>query len=132
MPLLQNISAIGHTFFDSAISLTSEVLPGKIFNACYGDGSCVQGDVSQDTITVGSLQMTEMSVPLIYQETDWEFDQIGLDGILGLGLASLEGVSPDPATALPAWLLPQLWSCKFRDTDFTNQILMSLQYKALL
>lgn len=69
--------------------------------------------MSLDTVILGEFSLSEESVPLIYSETNWEFDQIGLDGVFGLGLAKLEGVSPDPGESLPSWLLPQLWECEF-------------------
>ncbi|KAI4228151.1 MAG: hypothetical protein L6R36_001865 [Xanthoria steineri] len=87
----------GHSVYNPALSSTSKSLDGYTWEIVYGDGSRARGDVSTDTVKVGTTTVTGQAVELA-DEISYQFqNDIESDGILGLGFDAINtGVQPVP------------------------------------
>ncbi|KAF3765832.1 acid protease [Cryphonectria parasitica EP155] len=73
-----------HTTWDPSSS-TSYKSTGKSFEIAYGTGS-VEGDLAEDTLSVGSAKVT-MSFG-VANTTSTDFEHFAFDGILGMSMAN--------------------------------------------
>lgn len=70
--------------YDDSVSNTSELQEGYNWQLCYGDGSCVAGDVYTETVSAGGIVVNNQTIGVV---TDVNFNFLlvnGSEGILGL------------------------------------------------
>ena len=67
--------AFGSLGFDETKSNTFVYAFGKKINASYGDGDFVTGDVGFDTMTIGSLTVTNQEIALV-KKAAWRGDNV--------------------------------------------------------
>jgi len=77
-----------HNQYDSSASSTY-VANGESFEIEYGDGSSVTGILSQDTVTLGGLAVTDQIFAETTKEPGSDFVSEDFDGILGMGYKAI-------------------------------------------
>jgi hypothetical protein len=88
-----NLSA-GHSVYNPGKSTTAKLKAGTSWAVTYVDGSSSAGNVWTDVVSIGGLsfptQAVEAAANVSSQFSSWT----DLDGVLGLGLSSLNLVKP--------------------------------------
>jgi len=89
-----NIACLIHDKYDSTKSSTYAV-NGTKFSIKYGSGAC-SGFMSQDTVTVGDISVTDQTLGEVEKEPGLAFVAGRFDGIMGLGFQTIavEGATP--------------------------------------
>lgn len=84
----------GQSIYTPNASTTAVKKEGLSWSISYGDGSNSKGDVYYDKVAVGGLTVAQMAVE-VATEVSAEFTaDTEIDGLLGLGFAALNTVSP--------------------------------------
>ncbi|KAG0269042.1 hypothetical protein DFQ27_004974 [Actinomortierella ambigua] len=82
--------------YDSSHSSASVDL-GRTFEMSFGDGSKVEGDCFEDTVTIGDLKAEKQAIGVARQySTNMSPDQFPADGLLGLAFESLSTLKASP------------------------------------
>lgn len=84
----------GHNTYDASAS-TSGSKSNDTFSIMYGDGSMVQGDVYQETVTVAGLSATKQHFASASAVSPSFTDDPG-DGVLGMGYESISNIGETP------------------------------------
>jgi len=89
-----DIACLLHDKYDSTKS-SSYVKNGTEFSIRYGSGAC-SGFMSQDTVTVGDITVTDQTIGEVTKEPGFAFIAARFDGIMGLGFdrIAVEGAVP--------------------------------------
>jgi Eukaryotic aspartyl protease len=89
---------IGHTAFNPRKSKSFSRISGATWDISYADGSGASGYVGNAPVTIGGTTVKSQAVELATEvSTSFERDTNN-DGLLGLGFASINTVSPNPVT----------------------------------
>jgi aspergillopepsin I len=106
-------SRAGHTAFNPANSPTFETLAGERFSITFGDGSSAAGTVGTDTVRVGGVTVTGQAVELATTVSSSFVSDVDTDGLLGLGMSSINSVRPTQVNTFFENAIPALESPVF-------------------
>lgn len=101
------------TSYNPDKSSTSRKLNGYTFSIQYGDGSTSSGDVYLDKVSAGRLSVNNQAVETANRVSGSFDSEPNLDGLMGLGLSSLNTVRPRPQKTFFDNAIPQLRSPVF-------------------
>lgn len=93
-------SVNGQTVYDIDSSTSAKKMTGASWEISYGDGSSSQGDVYTDVVTIGNISVTAQAVESATEVSDEFTEDASSSGLVGLGMSSLNTVTP---TAQKTW-----------------------------
>ncbi|KAJ3715622.1 acid protease [Lentinula guzmanii] len=86
----------GHTIFNTAASSTA-VDQNQRASLAFGDGSTVNADIFEDTVTVAGLTATSQTVGAATQySAGFEIDEFPPDGLMGMAFPQISVFQADP------------------------------------
>lgn len=102
----QSGKSAGHNIFDSSKSSTFKKLQGYTWQISYGDGSSASGDVGNDVVSLGAVNVNPQAVELA-NTMSTQFQQGAGDGLLGLAWPSINTIQPTPQPTPVANMISQ-------------------------
>lgn len=84
----------GQKTYDPSNSSTAKKLSGSSWSISYGDGSTSQGNVYQDTVTIGNITVTGQAVESATEVSSSFTSDSESSGLVGLGMSTLNTVTP--------------------------------------
>jgi hypothetical protein len=115
-------SLTGHNYYNQTASSTSapryqaDGVTPESFQVCYGStaGTCVLANMGTDVVLIDWIEVSGLPVPWLFWQDIFLWNDLGVDGIFGLGLAPHNAEYPDPEATWQGFVLPLLGDCKFR------------------
>jgi len=98
----------GQEIYSPNKSSSSKLLNGHSWSITYGDGSASRGNVYTDNFTVGGLTAVNQAVECAQQVSTSFTREAHIDGLVGLGFAALNTVSPKAQTTFFDNIKPSL------------------------
>ena len=84
----------GQAIYTPSRSNSAKKISGASWDISYGDGSSSQGDVYQDTVTIGGLTVSSQAVEAAKKVSSTFTQDSVTDGLVGLAFSSINTVSP--------------------------------------
>lgn len=93
--LTPSSSVNGQKTYDVTTSSTTKKLSGASWSISYGDGSSSSGDVYMDTVSIGNLTVSSQAVEAATSVSDEFTSDSSNSGLVGLGMSTLNTVTPN-------------------------------------
>ncbi|KAK7470902.1 hypothetical protein VKT23_002318 [Stygiomarasmius scandens] len=91
-----NVNCEGHTLYDTAASSSAED-QDDTFSLAFGDGSTVQGEIFDDTVTIAGLTATSQAVGAATQySTGFAAENFPPDGLMGMAFPEISEFNANP------------------------------------
>ncbi|CAN8106533.1 unnamed protein product [Discula destructiva] len=87
-------SVNGQALYEIDKSTTATKMEGASWQISYGDGSSSSGNVYTDVVTIGNISVTGQAIESATTVSDEFTDDSASSGLVGLGMSSLNTVSP--------------------------------------